>query len=325
MAPGQVLLPRVGSSQPSAVFADVCAYSNLIAVTPSLSTTGQLYLYTFCVLFITTVLNIFIFIIEAGFDRANSAIRNEQASDETMKLDHDRLKDILDAADAVHGINLDVFEHDEPDDAFDLPPKGLPRKRMSVVSTASSSPLAKGSARDRSQQSQKHSDGRHRHAGHDQSAVGGDGISSSNSGDGGGSSGSGVKSTILDNDAELLSAIHNAVHRALEAHTQRLAEAASGSGDGGGSTAVSAGGTDVQRFRRETETAVANMQRAQVAAQKAEQELAVAKAEAAALRAESVELRASVLAAKAAASSPKGAAPSQPKGDRYDEDLQDDE
>lgn len=88
----------------------MCAYSNLIAVTPSLSTTGQLYLYTFCVLFITTVLNIFIFIIEAGFDRANSAIRNEQASDETMKLDHDRLKDILDAADAVHGI-VTLWQH----------------------------------------------------------------------------------------------------------------------------------------------------------------------------------------------------------------------
>ena len=129
---------------------------------------GQLYLYTFCVLFITTVLNIFIFIIEAGFDRANSAIRNEQASDEVMKLDHDRLKDILDAADAVHGINLDVFEADERDgaDDYDLHPRGLPRKRMSALS-ASSSPLAKGSARQRSAQSQSktHWDGRHKHAG----------------------------------------------------------------------------------------------------------------------------------------------------------------
>jgi hypothetical protein len=114
---------------------------------------GQIYLYTFCVLFITTVLNVFIFIIEAGnpllvdvssggyaarawggggivrtlpsghaltlpipdtrpvslfptqagFDRANTAIRHHEASDEHLQLDHTRLKKVLDAADAVHG------------------------------------------------------------------------------------------------------------------------------------------------------------------------------------------------------------------------------
>lgn len=36
---------------------------------------GQIYLYGFCILFITTVLNVFIFIIEGGYERAKDAAR----------------------------------------------------------------------------------------------------------------------------------------------------------------------------------------------------------------------------------------------------------
>ena len=96
--------------------------------------------------------------------------------------------------------------------------------------------------------------------GHDRGAVGGDGggrdgssVRSSTEG--------GVASTILDSDTELLTAIHNAVHRAIEAHQARVAVERDSSTEGGGG-----GGrpVDVQRFRRETETAIANMERAQV-------------------------------------------------------------
>lgn len=59
---------------------------------------AQLYLYTFCALFITTVLNVFIFIIEDGFHLAKRASHQEDTS---FKLDHERLREILDAADAV--------------------------------------------------------------------------------------------------------------------------------------------------------------------------------------------------------------------------------
>eukprot|EP00040_Diaphanoeca_grandis_P011993 m.61240 g.61240 ORF g.61240 m.61240 type:complete len:720 (+) comp22953_c0_seq1:208-2367(+) len=59
---------------------------------------GQLYLYTFCLIFIIIILNTFIFIIETGYDKAEQSTLGKNMP---VELDHKRLKRVLDAADAV--------------------------------------------------------------------------------------------------------------------------------------------------------------------------------------------------------------------------------
>eukprot|EP00041_Stephanoeca_diplocostata_P027308 m.750024 g.750024 ORF g.750024 m.750024 type:complete len:560 (-) comp23156_c0_seq10:339-2018(-) len=66
---------------------------------------AQLYLYTFCIIFIVVVLNVFIFIIETGYERAQRCTTKDD--EQPIELDHDKLHRILDAADAAGGIHLD--------------------------------------------------------------------------------------------------------------------------------------------------------------------------------------------------------------------------
>eukprot|EP00035_Acanthoeca_spectabilis_P009430 m.167202 g.167202 ORF g.167202 m.167202 type:complete len:992 (-) comp14722_c0_seq5:220-3195(-) len=57
---------------------------------------AQVYLYSFCIIFIVVVLNVFIFIIETGYEKAQ---RSTGRHDERpLMLDHDRLHRVLDAA-----------------------------------------------------------------------------------------------------------------------------------------------------------------------------------------------------------------------------------
>jgi len=57
---------------------------------------AQVYLYSFCIIFIVVILNVFIFIIETGYEKAQ---RSTGAHDERpLMLDHDRLHRVLDAA-----------------------------------------------------------------------------------------------------------------------------------------------------------------------------------------------------------------------------------
>jgi hypothetical protein len=65
---------------------------------------AQVYLYSFCLIFIVVVLNVFIFIIETGYEKAQRGTEVEDEKD--LVLDHDRVCKILDAADKRVGIHL---------------------------------------------------------------------------------------------------------------------------------------------------------------------------------------------------------------------------
>ena len=65
---------------------------------------SQIYLYTFCIIFIVVVLNVFIFIIETGYEKAQMATTPHD--EHPVILDHNRLRRILDAADRAAGIDL---------------------------------------------------------------------------------------------------------------------------------------------------------------------------------------------------------------------------
>eukprot|EP00051_Salpingoeca_urceolata_P013086 m.163602 g.163602 ORF g.163602 m.163602 type:complete len:605 (-) comp17693_c0_seq2:126-1940(-) len=99
----------------------------------------QFYVYTFCVIFITTVLNVFIFLIEAGYDTAHAASFGKRKK---FILDNVRLKQIIDAAyqrDNESGIatvpmqaeggNLEELPtRREMGATFDLPPPPMSRR-----------------------------------------------------------------------------------------------------------------------------------------------------------------------------------------------------
>lgn len=57
---------------------------------------AQCYLYSFCVMFITTILNVFIFIIESGYEVAKRTVYGP-CPEPTLRLDHERLEAIFDA------------------------------------------------------------------------------------------------------------------------------------------------------------------------------------------------------------------------------------
>jgi len=65
---------------------------------------AQVYLYSFCIIFIVVVLNVFIFIIETGYEKAQRGTGNHD--EKAMMLDHDRVCRVLDAADARGGIHM---------------------------------------------------------------------------------------------------------------------------------------------------------------------------------------------------------------------------
>eukprot|EP00053_Salpingoeca_punica_P014066 m.127649 g.127649 ORF g.127649 m.127649 type:complete len:594 (-) comp16368_c1_seq1:346-2127(-) len=58
---------------------------------------AQIYLYVFCVMAITTINNVFIFIIESGYDVAKRAMYGDDP-EPALQIDHLRLKEILTAA-----------------------------------------------------------------------------------------------------------------------------------------------------------------------------------------------------------------------------------
>lgn len=63
-----------------------------------------MYLYTFCIIFIVVVLNIFIFIISSGYEKAQHSTGND--FEDYVELDHDRVCKLLDAADNRSGLHL---------------------------------------------------------------------------------------------------------------------------------------------------------------------------------------------------------------------------
>lgn len=98
-------------------------------VDPHLVPYWQIYLYSFCIIFIVVILNVFIFIIETGYEKAQ---RSTGSHDERpLMLDHDRLHRVLDAAEkAVARDNDELADefsstdfagspktNDEPDDS----------------------------------------------------------------------------------------------------------------------------------------------------------------------------------------------------------------
>ena len=62
---------------------------------------GHIYTYSFCIIFITTVLNVFIFIIQDGYDMAKTIEDIENDDSEKMIVDNARLNEILIAAHVV--------------------------------------------------------------------------------------------------------------------------------------------------------------------------------------------------------------------------------
>ena len=74
---------------------------------------AQAYLYSFCMIFIVVVLNVFIFIIETGYSKAQ---RTTGSHDEApIMLDHDRLHRVLEAAEKTV-----VVSHETHNDADGL-------------------------------------------------------------------------------------------------------------------------------------------------------------------------------------------------------------